>query len=232
VKGLTSIPTVSDLSEAYRKLQGGLEAVSAISIEEWALWSQWSRFDPRLAEQWIAGLVSRWKTIAPTALNEALRALPWPAAAGVLLDQAHAYEFHGDAPGTQRLFQDWSRCVMSGVEPAEGELFFLGLRAFAGDAMRQDAVRALKPFRRWGYFGRELLVNKAASRRGRTLVPSEVRRQVLEELLRSRPRISVRDYMESLDWAVSRRQAELDLQKFRKLRAFGNTRNRFYRLKS
>lgn len=224
MKGLSSVPSLRDLERAYRKLQSDLES---ISIAEWALWSQWSRFDPRLAEQWISGLSKQWRDVSPLLLNESLRSHPWPAAAGVLLEQAWVYWDGSQEEKT--LFRAWSRCVMSGVEAAPNELFFIGLRAFAGEAARRDAIESLKPYRKWGYYGRELLVNKALARKKRTLASPGVRRRKLEELLKSRSRITVGDYIDCLGGAVGRRQAELDLQKTPRLKPIGQTQGRFYR---
>jgi hypothetical protein len=46
MKGLMYIPTLNDLQKAYQKVQINPRK---ISTDEWVLWSQWSRFDARLA---------------------------------------------------------------------------------------------------------------------------------------------------------------------------------------
>lgn len=63
----------------------------------------------------------------------------------------------------------------------------------------------------------------------RTLKPSrDDRESVLRELLRSRERITVDDYLEALGPTVSRRVAQLDLQTFPFLKKRGKTQARFY----
>jgi hypothetical protein len=116
---------------------------------------------------------------------------------------------------------------MSGFAPAEGEQFFIGLRAFGGEAMRLDAERSLATYLRWGYLGREILVNKASQReRVRTLLPLDARRRILEGLIRKFTRLTVGDYLEAVGGGLSRRQAELDLRRCPRLLGRGRTRGR------
>jgi len=59
-------------------------------------------------------------------------------------------------------------------------------------------------------------------------LPPVAREEVLRELLRNRERITVEDYLEALGPNVSRRIAQLDLQKFPFLKKRGKTQSRFY----
>jgi hypothetical protein len=225
--GLPEIPSVRETQAAYARFQD--PAGPPVSECELALWSQWSRFDPRLAEQWVGTVSRNWRELSPVRLNEQLHLHPWPSAAGVLLEQAQLFSVWPDG-ASRRAFVRWMDCVMSGIAPAPGELYFLGLRSFAGQASRKDAEAALKPYRKWGYLGREILLNKAASLRPDiTLAPPSTRHQALSGLLASRTRFTVQDYIDELDGMVSRRQAELDLQRDPRIHASGNTRARIYR---
>lgn len=228
MKGLVSIPGTTELARAYGQMQAG----HPVSCGELALWSQWSRFDPRLAEQCVAHVCRHWRGLLPAELRECLLRQPWPPAMGVLLEQAR--EFGRITPAQDApVFGAWISCVMVGVEPARGEQFFIGLRALGGEAMRKDAYLALEPYRRWGYLGCEVLLNKAvlALAGERTLIPARVRRAVLDELIECRPRITARDYREALEGWVSARQAELDLCAHPRLRPVGRARARIYRVK-
>ncbi len=226
MKGLEQIPTEEQLSRVYHQLQSLKVAATS---EEIALWTQWARFDPRLAEQLVQHFSLYWREISPVMLNDSVLKQPWPAIVGVLLDQASVF---GGLPTVElKLFRSWSACVMSGVDPALNEQFFMGLRSFAGKAMLDDAQGAIKSYRRWGFLGREYLANKAVqklSKQPRTLVPASVRRAKLDELIRLCPRFTARDYRESLGGGVSLRQAELDLRAHPRLRAVGKTRARVY----
>ena len=164
MKGLVYLPQLKVLEQAYRKIQTAPESISESDL---ALWSQWTRFDPRLGEQWISTVIERWRSLSPLKLNEALRSQPWPAAAGPLFEQARVFwDWNREE---RRLFQSWCRLVMSGICPAQWEQYFIGLRAIAGEAMRRDAYAPLRTYTRWGYLGREVLLNKARVLKSRGL---------------------------------------------------------------
>ncbi|MCM2281932.1 MAG: hypothetical protein NDI61_08820 [Bdellovibrionaceae bacterium] len=223
MKGLEIIPSTRQLQEAYGVLQAD---PGAVSVREFVLYSQWARLDPRLAEILVGYLRARWKSFNPLEVNEALLKSPWPASMGVLMDQARTYSRF--MPAERRAFASWQKCAMVSVRPAEGELFFLGLRSFAGKVMLKDAEFPLRSYTRWGYLGREILINKASASPARTSLDPARRRQVLRQLLRGRRHITVEDYMSALEGTVSRRQAQIDL-KAAKLITSGNTRSRIYR---
>ncbi|MEK6706495.1 MAG: hypothetical protein AABZ06_11985 [Bdellovibrionota bacterium] len=160
MKGLSEIPTIADLESAYRRIQ-----INDIGCAEIALWSQWVRFDPRLGEQLVSCVCINWPAIDAVLLNEEIKKQPWPACLGIIMEQAFAY---GAFEFLKRdMFKNWICSVMSGVasaSPIANEQFFIGLRALGGKAMFEDATRSLEVYRRWGYLGREIMVNKAAYR--------------------------------------------------------------------
>ncbi|MCM2278647.1 MAG: hypothetical protein NDJ89_11290 [Oligoflexia bacterium] len=218
LKGLERIPSLDELAQAYSELQNAKDALPA---ERLALWSQWSRLDPRLAEQLVAHLSRYWRDLNPLELHTALVDQPWPAALGVLLEYAK------ERAQEPRLMKAWNALVLSGIPVAEGELFFIGLRQFAGKLMREDARLSHKHYRRWGYLGRETLFNKAVSGDKTRLAP-EIRAQLLEELLSDRQRITVREYREALGGQITARMAELDLRAHPRLVPRSRTKGRYY----
>ena len=234
MKGLSSIPSEENFLEAYRQLQA--RPARRISEAELALWSQWCRFDPRLGEQLIELLGREWRTIHPMRLREEALRQPWPQALGVLLEQVLDA---GWIPRPDRtLYRRWRDTVLAEIRPASGELFFIGTRKLAGKQMLLDAELSLRAYLKWGYLGRELLVNKAQApeslQRTGTLLPPLARKRILSQLMRQHPRFSVEDYRRALGFQVSRRQAELDLAalvKARRLSTQGQTRGRIYRVR-
>jgi hypothetical protein len=213
MRGLAKLPTESELAQAYQELLG-LRALSEAGASDrvpeeaqWALWSQWARLDPRFAELLTQRLAKDWAEIHPLKLNQELKRQPWPAVFGVLIEQASEFLV---AKPRRSVFRSWAQCVMNEIDPAPGELFFVGLRKLAGKEMRLDATLALTLYRKWGYLGRELLVNKSARFKG-TLLPPEAREAALSELIKARRRFSTRDYIDHLGGLVSVRQAEMDL---------------------
>ncbi|MEK6577958.1 MAG: hypothetical protein AABZ55_01915, partial [Bdellovibrionota bacterium] len=131
MKGLKEIPSDTTLSGAYSVLQNSSKTPS---LREIALWSQWSRFDPRLGELLVSWIAKHWREIPPQNLNELIFQQPWPEAVGVLIENVKIL-----LPKKDLLFNHWSACVMSGVSPAPHEQFFIGLRKFAGLQMKDDA---------------------------------------------------------------------------------------------
>ncbi len=221
MKGLTVIPHLSDLEEAYQTLQAG-----NASIKHLAIWSGWVRFDPRLGEQWIAYIQTHWKTILPMELNGCLLKQAWPQAAGPLLSQVSTKSKRGQSE--RLVFQNWCACVMAHITPAQNELYFIGLRAFAGVAAFKDVTHSLKAYRRWGFYAPDLLVNKATSHANATHLSTSARAQILSELIKVQKKIRVRDYIGALGGAVSPRQAQLDLAARKDLKKNGNTKGCYY----
>lgn len=223
MQGLNSIPSNAELEKAYLDLRVRI-VPAAREAKLLALYAQWTRFDPRLSEILIFYVTQYWKDISPVKLNEEIHHQPWPAALGVALEMAR------ELTVSDPLFDRWKACALAGVQAASNEQFFIGLRAIGGRQMQLDARFSLKPYRRWGYLGREILLNKAMSR-GRlqkTLIPIELRRAAIKELMKERNRISVKDYKAYLGGMISDRQAERDLREAVFLRPIGRTRSRIY----
>jgi hypothetical protein len=224
--GLLNIPGRLELEKAYSML---LHRVPATPNEtDLALFAQWSRFDPRLAEIWVSFLVREWERFHPLELRGALLSQPWPAAAAVLL------EFTAKRVRNRTLFPFWHRMVTESFPKGNWEQFFIGLRKIAGKAMQDDARFAFSEYRKWGYLGREILLNKSGQgsiaeegKRTHTLLP-ETRREILKEMLTSSARITTDVYWEAIGRCISRRQAERDLESSSIVRACGNTRARYF----
>ncbi len=226
MKGLASIPSTRELQLAYSALQSDARELSPLEL---TLWSQWARLDPRLAELWVDAISKRWKKISPFPLNAELQRQPWPSAAGPLLENIGKFKIDRD---DRKIFGHWKDCVMSSILLASGELYFIGIHAFAGKAALAEAAQATRLYRRWGYAGTAILLNKAAQkiRPGTaTLISRQQRLHVLRGLLQCHDRIDVSLYIRALQGHVARRTAELDLAAFPGLRKIGNTRSACYR---
>lgn len=214
MRGLSPLPSSSALALATETLLAALHARGARlpSEEDLALWSQWVRFDPRLGEVWIQWVAQSWSRLDALALNSAFEAQPWPAVAGVLLDHVRIRDPR---------FRAWRSLALAGIRPAHRgalEQFFIGLRAFAGEAGRQDILEAARPFEKWGYGARDLLLNKAFARKDHTWMSRSKRLAKLRVLQKKFARegriLRASDYLREMRGAVSQRQAQLDLQTY------------------
>lgn len=223
MKGLAVIPTLKDLEQAYQELQSQPLHIDAAKL---SLWSQWSRFDPRLGEQWISYIENHWEQLLPMEFNQALRTQPWPAAAGPLLLQAYTSQKNNNE--NVHAFRIWSRCAMTGIKQADNELFFIGTRVFAGKLVQQDVEKALTPYTKWGYFSQDLLRNKVLANDNSTLMPQAARSVFLSALLAGKTSIKVAEYIAAANGAISRREAQLDLAKRSDLKKVGQTKGAYY----
>ncbi len=227
MKGLLCIPGNKQLLSTYNKLQSDK---TKISIKEITIWTQWVRFDPRLAEQLVSYLSRKWTNILPKDLNAEMIKQPWPAAIGLLIENIIIFKKHHDQESKQEIsnFTFWASIVMSGIGPSNNEQFFIGLRPLASKLMKRDVLLSLDFYRRWGYFGFDVLINKF--KYGKlTLISKEVRTRFLTDLRKRKKRLTVDDYRRELFYRVSVRQAERDLNECKRIKPVGNTRARYYR---
>src|SRR5262245_43177693 len=149
---IASAPSARELQDAYRALIHSQPAPPDCS--QLALFTQWSRHDPRLAELWVRYVWRHWKEINPIELNDRVGRPKWPAAAAVLV------EFVERAIAGRQLFAHWKKAVEEGIRKAEGEQFFIGLRKPGGKAMFEDARFSHAEYRKWGFLGRAIPFNK------------------------------------------------------------------------
>lgn len=227
--GLHPIPTRDDLQNSYEALQNQgstsvFTANSTVRYDSLALWSQWVRFDPRLGELWIAFVKKHWSFIHPMEFRKAILKQPWPAVVGVLLDQLVWLTDKKQ----RKLCGKWAELILSDIPAAPHELFFIGHYAIAGKRMAQDVDYSSIPFERWGYFGREIFVNKSRTTRTGTWVSTQKRRSALQALLSTQQRFTTQEYIDFLEGQVSRRQAEIDLSKLASKLKRGKTKGRFF----
>jgi len=218
------VPTETDVLDAYSRLQSHLE----MREKEWVTLSQWTRFDPRLAEIWLTEFGRNWRRLSPVMIRAENLKTPTPAVLGLLLDQYHRFV----CPKRDRhLFGLWSKVALYLTPRADSEQFFIGVLPFAGTHAREASERPGALYKKWGFFGQDIFVNKFAekqkSMQATALAPPE-RMKILKELLRHKKRITVADYVEACKGLISRRVAQMDLEEMPGLRGEGQTRGRTY----
>ncbi|USN48183.1 MAG: hypothetical protein H6626_03590 [Pseudobdellovibrionaceae bacterium] len=227
MKGLVNIPTPSDLEVAYSELQnsgGPLAAVRLVTLAEW------TRFDPRLGELLISHVGDHWHDIDPMKLNQLIVGSTWPAVWGVLLSQTLLRNRINQSQKTfdKNRFAHWQKLVLAGVAPTNGRpQFFIGLLRPGSPLMAKYATRSTRAFENWGFIGQEVMINKFAAH-PQTVLDRKHRMRALSELLKNGSHITVDDYIHALDYKVSRRQAQRDIQSFPGIKSKGHTRNRVF----
>ena len=226
MKGLKKIPSTRQLAKVYSILQDMKK--EKVSEKQLALYSQWSRLDPRLGEIVVQHIAWCWKQYHPIKLNSAIGSQVWPAALGVLLNHVPIYFQQKEKNWKEfDLFKKWSGCVMDSVPPAKNELFFINLYLPNSKFLYREAFYSTKLYKQYGYLGKELLINKAKPAH-KTLIPAKQRKVILNELLKTKKTLTVKEYLRELGFQLHPKQAQRDLQNHPRLQAYGNTKNKVY----
>jgi len=197
-----------------------------VAEKDWAEFAQWGRFDPRLAEMWIAALSKYWKTLNPIQLMTENLKTNTPAVMGLLLDQCEGFKI---SKAERSVFRAWKNLVLTGVEIASGKLFLIGIHPFASPL--SEFQFASKLYTRWGFGGKDIFVNKFLSVQKnvqKSILEPEKRLLLLKHLIQSKKRFSVNDYILACENRISRRVAQKDLASHQSLKSSGDTRARFY----
>lgn len=183
-----------------------------------ALAAEMLRYDARLLTILLQLLISVWMTLDPLALRRQLAGMRWPQALLVVLEFARMaiddreFKFFADYLGA-----GWHR-----VDPAERFFFDDGNPASRG--ARRRLGRNLAPYARWGFMGTERPVADMRTRRQLGSYDASTRKMILDELVDRRGRVTISEYLEALDDAVSRQQALHDLRNHGRLVVSGRGR--------
>lgn len=220
MNGLIHIPNKKDLEKSYFQLQHK----KIVSESDIVLFSQWSRFDARLAEVVVHFLSMHWMLLHPIKIHLELKKQPWPATFGVLCEFSEK-----SITSARKLWKCWKKTVLNEIKPADSEQFFIGLQRLGSPTMLQNAEMPINEYSKWGYLSREILFNKPKLKTFKTHSFSfEVRYKILMKLLTQNKRITISDYLLAIDHSISKRTAERDLSKIKSVKKFGNTKGTYY----
>lgn len=217
------VPSRKELERAFERLQWNGEP----NPSEIVRWAHWARLDARLAELLISHLAKHFRRLNPFALSEENHLSPQPQALAVLLEFAKIEAAASLSGPNQKSFRRWCRVITQDLEVASPQSFFVDDGRPNPARARGESETSLKPYRRWGFFGREDLLAKKAGCQAAALAKPE-RARVLEALRSSRPSFTVNDYIEACQGRVHRRTAERDLHACRDIKHKGFTRRRRY----
>ena len=156
MKGLNTLPTPRAMSRAQVLLYSG-----PVTGRTLVRYSQWVRLDPRWGEVMVEHIGRHYRQYPVTSLNTPLKSVVWPQAFGVLLNHVPFYFKKQGLNKRMEPFKKWSGQVMKGIPPARGELFFIGLYGVGTKMALREVSQAILAYKTWGYFGRDLMINKA-----------------------------------------------------------------------
>jgi hypothetical protein len=192
--------------------------------------SQWVRVDPRLGEIWCENFVKDFDRLDPRGFRAELARVAFPQVVGVLIEQVIRY--YGLPRERRAEVKNFLRFVMDGIPRVPYQDFFIGVSPLGAKSVREVSESPSIPFVRYGFYERTIFRNKGSVQVS-TDLGRKVRRRILEGFLdRQTGRFTVEDYLHALPAEASRRVAQLDLAASPRVRAYGKTRGRFYRVKN
>lgn len=188
-----------------------------------ALAAEMLRYDPRLLSILLQLLLARWQDVNPSVLRRHMQAMRWPQALLVVLEFAKPVSKDDEF----RHFADYLAAGFARVDPAER--FFMDAERPASRMAERRMGRNLAAYARWGFFGNERPIADPVSKRALGSYDAQTRRDILAELVERRTELSLADYLDAVDHAISRQQALADLRSSQQLRLHGHGRGAKWR---
>lgn len=230
---LKHVPTQAELERLYYELARiGATAVgrkrawpyNPRSLESLlALSSEMLRYDARLLSILLQYVLAHWSELNPTRLRAELARGRWPQAFLVVLEFAKAEASDPEL----RYFADYVAAGHSRVEPSER--FFLDAERPGSRVALRRMGRNLAAYARWGFIGQERPVADPVTKRAVGRYDAQTRLEIMRELLARRGDLSLSEYLDAVDHAISRQQALADLKRQPDLRVHGHGRGARWR---
>jgi hypothetical protein len=170
--------------------------------------SEMARYDPRLLGVLVELLVTRWRSLNPLRLREAMHAMRAPQTVCVALEFARA----ANRDLELGLFASY---VGAGIPRAHPVAHFFVDDVRPGTRLAESrAGRSLAPYSRWGFLGVERPTFDPFRKSAVGRYDAATRRDVLRRLLSRRgdAGVSIAEYRDAVDDTISRQQARADLE--------------------
>ena len=184
------------------------------------------RYDARLLSVLVQLLLLRWRDVTPLALRGQMRAMRWPQA--LLVALGFAREATDEAEF--RYFADYMAAGHKRVEPAER--FFMDMERPGSRVAARRLGRNLAPYARWGFVGTERPIADPVTKRALGRYDAKTRRDILAGLIERHQELTLAEYLDAIDHAISRQQALADLRSRPELQATGHGRGARWVVKS
>lgn len=180
-----------------------------------------SRYDPRL----MAVLVDYFhdpRLLEPVRFKKLLREHQALSLAAVIGDLILSRKVSDEV-------RDFFQFLRAGARPVPTQLYYRGLYPIGGRKMGQAVDRPLWAFKKWGFLAADPPVLKERKpAKGTYLFDLPSRLALLRELSRGRERFRLKDYLEKIDFSVSRQQALKDIKGAPWLRKRGQGKGTYY----
>jgi hypothetical protein len=183
-----------------------------------ALAGEMLRFDARLLSILVQLFLARWQALNPLSLRGKLLSMRWPQALLVVLE--FAKEASDDAEF--RYLADYLAAGFGRIEPSER--FFLDMERPGSRTAERRLGRNLAAYARWGFIGSERPIVDPVTKRALGRYDARTRRAILRDLIERNGELSLAEYLDAVDHAISRQQALADLRSSPGLRLRGHGR--------
>ncbi|MDO8494416.1 MAG: hypothetical protein Q7S68_03675 [Deltaproteobacteria bacterium] len=209
-------PTPDHLSRLYYEL----EKIGARSVGEKKAWpyritgkeelfclaADWSRWDPRLLEILVQYAHDRWEDLLPQKLRRIMKKMRTPETVAVITSfvQSRSSE-------AEELMAFWNY-VTNGLQPVEPQFYFFDLYTPGSSFAEQTAKESLLEFKEWGFLGKQRIVIDTKTRETAGTWDQAARQNILKRLFIKEGQLQISDYLEEINYSISRQQALLDLK--------------------
>ena len=225
---LQRAPEQSDLERLYLELaHAGAPAVGRDrpwpydprNIEELlALSGEMMRHDPRLLSILLQWMIEHWSKLNPLELRAQMRRMRWPQALCVVLEFARRASTEPEL----RYLADYVTKGWPRIDSPQ-RFFFDAERPGSRTAIRKLG-RNLEAYARWGFVGTERPVADVDTKETVGRYDAKTRRRILDRLLEKSGELTLAEYLDAVDHAVSRQQAHADLAAHPELEVEGHGR--------
>jgi hypothetical protein len=127
-------------------------------------------------------------------------------------------------------WEGFKSCIQASIPKAPFQSYYIGLYGINPKQSLKQIKQNLKVYENWGFYCHELPLSKVTKNLKKTLISKSKRLEHLKHLLKSQKRLTVKEYLKSLNFAIHPRQAERDLKNFPNIKFMGNTKGRIYYL--
>lgn len=180
------------------------------------------RFDPRLAAI-LVDYFQKPLTINPLLFKQILRET-----AGLPILAALSEFVLASRPPPQ--VGEFFEFLTTGVKPVPTQLFYRGLYKIGGVKMREATEKPLQPFIKWGFLAADPPFLKEFKPSWRIhLFDRPTRLRILRELSLNRRHFSLKDYLGTIHFSVSRQQALKDLSFVKEIGQTGSGKGTRYK---
>ncbi|MFH1726816.1 MAG: hypothetical protein ABIA04_00165 [Pseudomonadota bacterium] len=196
------------------------EKILAIAIEA-------SRWDIRLLCILTEHFANKYKNIKPFILRQFIGENKYPFIIGVIKEFSLLISQNED-------LKDFFKLLLKNISPSNNYLLFNVGLSFSQKQIKYETYKSLNEYKKWGFLCSELPILKHLIKNNDNFhhyAPNE-RKITLKNLFETKNPISINDYLEAINYSISRQHARLDLINSEFIISKGKTKSCLYYLKN